>query len=59
MDHVEVVESTEAYVQMPQPDVAAVGNGISNNISNNTSAGNSETSFRMQTPHDNEYDTPP
>ena len=37
---------------MPQSDVAAVGNGISNN----NVAGNSEG---IRTPHDHEYDTPP
>lgn len=55
MDHVEAVESGQGYVQMPQLDPAAVGNGISNH----TSASNSEASSRIPTPHDNEYDTPP
>lgn len=55
MDHAEVVDSGEGYAQMPQPDLAAVGNGISNR----TSTGNGDASPRIRTPHDNEYDTPP
>lgn len=55
MDHSEVIQSNGGYVQMPQPEVAAGGNGLSNN----TSAATGDASPRVRTPHENEYDTPP